>query len=104
MTPDPAEVGNVLHAVSPRQKQKGLDFSLAQDWTQRQPVEAQTLHVPKAGRDRDQKGGCSRGSGGEANPPPGSSRQGDGSTASQLQRTDRESGIDKGFRETLFMI
>lgn len=106
LDPDPVEVGNTLCAVSPRMEQKGLDFPLAWDWTQRWPVghQAQALLVPKADRDRERKGGCSRGSGGEANPPPGSIRQGDGSTASQLQGMERESGIDKGFQETLFMI
>lgn len=106
LDPDSVEVGNALCAVSPRLEQKGLDldFPLAQGWTQRWPVEAQTLHDPKADMDREHKGGCSRGSGEEANPPPGSIRQGDGSTASQLQGMERESGIDEGFQETLFMI
>lgn len=101
LDPDPVEVGNMLCAVSPRQQQKGLEFRLARDWIE---VEAQTLHIPKAERSRDQEGGCSRASGGEANPPSGCSRQGGRSTASQLQGTERESGIDKGFQETLFMI
>lgn len=67
-------------------------------------MEAQILQVPMADRNRGQKGGCRRGSGGEANSPPGSSRQGGGSTVSQLQGTERESGVDRGFQETLFMI
>lgn len=44
--------------MSPREEQEGLEFPLAKDWSRRCPVEAQTLHVPKADRSRDTRRGA----------------------------------------------
>lgn len=58
LDPDPVEAGNAPCAVSSREEQEGLEFPLAQDWSRRWPVEAQTLHVPKAERSRGTRRGA----------------------------------------------
>lgn len=57
LDPDLVEVGNALCAATPRLEQKGLDFPLARDWTQKWPMETQTLRVPKEDQNREHKGG-----------------------------------------------